>query len=59
MSLHVVNTVARERDSRSKSSCARTDEPGLVGKNDGLNSIAEAELHQYALDVRLDGRSLM
>ena len=32
------------------------DHPGLVGENDGLHPVAQAELGQQVADVGLDGR---
>jgi hypothetical protein len=36
--------------------CARRDDAVLVGEDDGLDAVAEAELQQDVRDVRLHGR---
>jgi hypothetical protein len=33
------------------------DHPGLVGEDDGLHPVAQAELGQQVADVELDGRA--
>src|SRR3954469_24826746 len=35
---------------------ARLDDAGLVGEHDGLDAVAQAQLHQHASDVRLHRR---
>ena len=53
-----VSLVAREDERlRVSGGLAGRDDSGLVGHDDGLNTIAEAQLHQDSGDVRLD-RSL-
>src|SRR5690242_17833993 len=38
------------------SALARLNQARLVGEHDGLDAVAQAQLHQHACDVRLDRR---
>src|ERR1700759_1469176 len=48
---------APERAHMRRNLVARPYEPGLVGEHDGLHAVAQPELLQDPVHVRLDGRA--